>query len=130
MARKEMTLILCRQNHIKENWKYDISSPMFVSFLDELTAELARFDVSMHHRFNDDIVINIASYADMLNSVKIASPLDGFTGICVGHVIGKSPDLNFLDDIRRAVNRIAFAPETIQPEDHNRKVCHNCGCGC
>jgi hypothetical protein len=28
------------------------------------------------------------------------------------------------------VVRIAFAPETVPPEDHNRKVCHNCGCGC
>jgi hypothetical protein len=38
--------------------------------------------------------------------------------------------LNLAEDIRRAVSRVAFAPETVPPEDHNRKVCHNCGCGC
>jgi hypothetical protein len=33
-------------------------------------------------------------------------------------------------DIKRAINRVAFAPETVPPDDHNRRVCHNCGCGC
>jgi hypothetical protein len=76
------------------------------------------------------VIISINSYADVLNVVKISSAQDGQSNRCVGHIIGKSPNLDIMEDISRAVRRIAFAPETVAPADEFRKVCHNCGCGC
>lgn len=127
---KSLQLILYRQNHLRSDWLVDLAGSRFADFCTELTAELARYDIQFSATVNDDLTIDIASYADLLNAVRISSPQDGFTSKCVGHIIGKSQNLDLLEDIRRAVTRIAFAPETIPPDDHNRRVCHNCGCGC
>lgn len=130
MNGKKMMVTFFQQNHQRPDWKVDRESDAFRSFLVELSAELAGFGVEIGHIDNDSITIDIKSYADLLNSVRISSPSDGIISQCVGHIIGKSDKLDLIEDIRRAVRRVAFAPETIPPEDHNRKVCHNCGCGC
>lgn len=130
MAGKKMVVTINGQNYIRPDWRVDFASYAFDLFFIELADDLAKFGIELQRENNDDTVIDINSYADLLNSVRIASPADGFAGLCIGHIIGKSPNLDLLEDLKRAVNRIAFAPETIPPEDHNRQVCHNCGCGC
>ncbi len=130
MTNKKMAVTFYRQNHVRPDWRCDISTPGFELFFIELAEDLARFGIELTRMNNDEITIDINSYADVLNAVRIASPSDGFSSLCVGHVIGKSPNLDLMEDIKRAVNRVAFAPETIVPEDQNRRVCHNCGCGC
>lgn len=119
-----------RQNHIKTDWQVDVESHGFQSAISSLQEELATYQVILSLASNDAVTIDVKSYADLLNAVRIVSPSDGFGNLCIGHIIGKSPNLDLLEDIRTAVNRIAFAPETVPPEDHNRRVCHNCGCGC
>lgn len=86
--------------------------------------------VALEVAHNCDMVIKVNSYADLLNVIKVSSPDDGHINQCVGHIIGKSEHLEIMEDIRTAVSRIAFAPETIAPSSEFRKVCHNCGCGC
>ena len=130
MTGKKMTVTFLRQNHIRPDWQANLNGEAFDVIFGALVTEMKRYGVELDHAYNDDIAININSYADLLNSVRISSPADGIVSQCVGHIIGKSENLNLLEDIRRAVNRVAFAPETIPPEDHNRRVCHNCGCGC
>ena len=130
MAGKKMVVTLYGQNHVRPDWRVDLSSALFELFFIELADDLAKFGVEVTKVNDHETVIDIRSYADVLNAVRISSPSDGFSSICVGHVIGKSPHLDLLEDIKRAVNRMAFAPETIAPESHNRRVCHNCGCGC
>lgn len=130
MNEKKMTISVCRQNHLRDNWKVDLEGESFALFVRELAGELRGFGVEVDRNFNDAISVNVNSYADLLNAVRITSPVDGFYNKCIGHIIGQSQNLNLFEDIRRAVNRVAFAPETIQPDDSHRKVCHNCGCGC
>jgi hypothetical protein len=127
---KSMRLICCGQKHLRPDWENSLSGQAFELFCAELAQELGRFNIVLERADDAGRVIEVTSYADLLNAVRIASPSDGISGVCVGHVIGKSPRLDPLEDIRRAVNRIAFAPETVPPDDENRKVCHNCGCGC
>ena len=127
---KQISLVFYRQNHLRPDWEVDLTAPEYRQFFSEITEELRRCGVVLSLTENPEFTIDINSYADLLNAVRITSPDEGFTNVCLGHVIGKSPHLNLAEDIRRAVNRIAFAPETVPPEDHNRKVCHNCGCGC
>ncbi len=128
--KKVITVTCCKQNNIRPDWRVDLSDAHFEFFFVELAEDLARFSIKLEVAANHEQVIDISSYGDLLNSVRIASPTDGFAGLCVGHIIGKSPNLDLMEDIKRAINRIAFAPETIPPEDHNRQICHNCGCGC
>ena len=130
MVGKKMVVTFFRQNHVRPDWRVDMSSSVFELFFIELADDLAKFGVTVSKVTDDETVIDINSYADVLNSVRISSPSDGFSSICIGHIIGKSPHLDLLEDIKRGVNRMAFAPETIAPESHNRQICHNCGCGC
>lgn len=127
---KGMRLTCYGRRNSRSEWESALSGVSFDLFFAELAHELAGFGVVLERLEDSGKVIDVASYADLLNAVRIASPSDGISNVCVGHVIGKSPRLDPLEDIRRAVNRIAFAPETVAPDDENRKVCHNCGCGC
>ena len=127
---KSMRLTCYGRKNGRPEWEHALSGLSFDLFFAELAQELERFGIVLERLDDVAQVIEVASYAELLNSVRIASPSDGISNICIGHVIGKSPRLDPLEDIRRAVNRIAFAPETIPPDDENRKVCHNCGCGC
>jgi len=130
VAGKKMIVTLYGQKHIRTDWQVDFSSYAFDLFFIELADDLARFGIELSRSENNDVVIEVNSYSDMLNSVRISSPSDGFSSLCIGHIIGKSPHLDLLEDLKRAVNRIAFAPETLPPEEQDRRVCHNCGCGC
>lgn len=130
MLLKKIVISVCRQNHLRDNWKVDLEGDSFTGFVRDLTRELAGFGVEIESSHNDAVTVTVNSYADLLNAVRITSPADGFINKCIGHIIGQSQNLNLFEDIRRAVNRVAFAPETVQPDESNRKVCHNCGCGC
>jgi hypothetical protein len=130
MSGKKMTVTFFRQNHQRNDWIVNLDSEAFSAFFTDLCNDLSRFGIDLGRAVNNTITININSYSDLLNSVRISSPSDSIMSQCVGHIIGKSEHLDLMEDIRRAVTRVAFAPETIPPEDHNRKVCHNCGCGC
>lgn len=130
MAGKDIVITFYRQDHQRPDWQVDTASARFQMFLIELTDDLQRFGIELRHARNDEMVIAVNSYTDVLNAVRISSPSDNIGNICIGHIIDKSPNLDLMEDLKRAVNRVAFAPETIAPEAHNRKVCHNCGCGC
>jgi len=130
MVGKKMVVTFYGQIHARPDWRVDISSYVFDLFFIELADDLAKFGIELERMTNDDTVIDINGYTDVLNAVRISSPSDDIATICLGHIIGKSPHRDLLEDLKRGVNRIAFAPETIPPEDHNRQVCHNCGCGC
>ena len=127
---KNMRLTCYGRKLSRPEWENALTGVSFDLFFAELAQELERFGILLEQGGDCGEVIEVKSYADLLNAVRIASPSDGISNVCVGHVVGKSPRLDPLDDIRRAVNRIAFAPETVAPDDENRKVCHNCGCGC
>jgi len=130
MTVKKLTVVFFGQKHIKPDWKVDVDGALFKKHFSAMAEELGQFGIEVSRSDNHSVSIDINSYADLLNSVRISSPADGIGSQCIGHIIGKSQNLDLMEDIRRAVNRVAFAPETIAPEEHNRRVCHNCGCGC
>lgn len=127
---KQMRLTCYERRESRPEWEGALSGVTFDLFFAELSQELERFGINLELGGDAGQAIVVKSYGDLLNAVRIASPSDGISNVCVGHVIGKSPHLDPHEDIRRAVNRIAFAPETVPPDQENRKVCHNCGCGC
>ena len=100
----------------------------------ELVAEIAeqykKYGVTVSYREEPDHVLDVAGYADLLNTVRLRTS-DGTLGNpCLGHVIGQSRNCDLLEDIERGISRVAFAPETIEPDGSSKRVCHNCGCGC
>lgn len=127
---KQIHVTIFEQNHVRQNWFFDFEGPVFQEFLDVLTRDMEQAGVAVAVVLNRDTVITVNSYADLLNAVRVSSPEDGHLNQCVGHIIGTSEHLDILEDIKKAVRRIAFAPETVAPSSEFRKVCHNCGCGC
>ena len=79
---------------------------------------------------SEPTVITVRGYTDILNSIRLRYPPSGFVNTCLGHVVGCSVNRDIAEDLRRGINRILFAPETIEPLGSDRIVCHNCGCGC
>ena len=126
---KEITITLCRINFIKE-WRYDVDPEQIAALTGELDAEYASIGVNVRFDGEIDHTVEVRGYGDLLNSIRLRSSEAGVGNPCLGHVIGESKECNFLDDIKRGVSRIAFAPEMIEPDGAFKKVCHNCGCGC
>lgn len=124
-----MTLTILNQQHPRTEWLFDFEGEGFKAFISKVTKEMKKLGISLSCVYNREVSITINSYADLLNSVKIASD-DSLGNHCIGHVIGKSEHLDIMEDIDQALRRVAFAPETIAPAGEFRKVCHNCGCGC
>ncbi len=127
---KQIRLTILEQNYVRNDWNYDFKGTGFQCFFESLSAEMGKLGIGLELIRNRDAAINVNSYADLLNVVKISSPDDGHNNHCIGHIIGKSQNLDIQEDLRIAVRRIAFAPETVAPSSEFRKVCHNCGCGC
>ena len=127
---KQITLTVLEQKYIRKDWQYDFDDAAFQSYYDALSRDMKKLGIELSLVRNREATVLVNSYADLLNVVKLSSPEDGHSNQCIGHIIGKSEHLDILEDIRIAVRRVAFAPETIAPSSEFRKVCHNCGCGC
>jgi len=130
MQPKEITVVLYGRRYGRTDWRCDVDDCTLVESLAALAAELAPFGMVLRHERDEETVLEVKGYGDLLNTVRLRSPLDGIGNLCLGHILGPSPNRDLIADIRRGVNRVAFAPETIEPEGSNKIVCHNCGCGC
>lgn len=126
---KAIVLTVLNQTYVRKDWFYDFDSPTFNAIMQKMIDELLPLGIKLEIRRNHNLNITVNSYADLLNCIKISSPQDNHNH-CAGHIIGKSENLDIIEDISRAVRKIAFAPETVAPDAEFRKVCHNCGCGC
>ncbi|HKK01207.1 MAG TPA: hypothetical protein VJ955_03485 [Desulfuromonadales bacterium] len=130
MTQKDITLVFYGRDMTRDGWDYSFDETDFATFLSEQQTELARFGITLRHAVEDDVTLEVKGYGDLLNTVRLRSPADGICNLCLGHIIGQSPNRNLIEDIRRGISRVAFAPETIEPEGSDKIVCHNCGCGC
>lgn len=130
MQAKEITVVFYGRRYPRSDWQCDVDEKAVVEFLGSLAEELAPFGVVLKQVWQEEMALDVRGYGDLLNTVRLRSPLDGIGNLCLGHILGASPNRDLLEDIRRGVNRIAFAPETVEPEGSDKIVCHNCGCGC
>ncbi|OQY23879.1 MAG: hypothetical protein B6I37_04455 [Desulfobacteraceae bacterium 4572_35.2] len=110
-------------------WKYPFDEASLAPFFAELNRELSACGVKFEFCMEPNITLRINGYGDLLNSIRVRSPQDGFSSLCLGQFIGPSLDTNLLADVKRGVRRVAFSPESIVP-DGGSALCHNCGCGC
>ncbi len=99
------------------------------ALLDQMATELKGLNIELL-RCDDATELPVRGYADILNSIRLRYPAGGFANTCLGHIIGCSTDCDLVTDLRRGINRVLFAPETIEPQGSDKIVCHNCGCGC
>ena len=127
---KEITVVLYGYKVTSAEWSPGINVEELGAFVDGLHNDLNSLGVTVSYLKDTKIVLEVNGYGDLLNIIRLRSPKDNISNLCLGHVIGQSANCDFLEDIRRGVSRVAFAPEMIEPEGSNKVVCHNCGCGC
>jgi hypothetical protein len=130
MADKDISVVFYHCNFLADKWRQLVDTAQLAAMFAALTAELAPLGYRLQRLDDAAVSMDINGYGDLLNSVRLRAPQLGIGNMCLGHVIGASRNLNLAEDIRRGVNRVAFAPETIEPEGSDKVVCHNCGCGC
>lgn len=130
MSGKVLTIAFYRREWSRDDWEYRFPDQELDEFLAAVAEEMGPFGVTVQVQQLDDMSIDINGYGDVLNSVRLRYPAGGHGNLCLGHVIGSSPNADLVEDLRRGVNRVVFAPETIEPEGSDKVVCHNCGCGC
>lgn len=130
MNPKEITVVLYGRRFVRSDWNYELDEALLEEFFAGAGAEFRRFGIEVRCQRDESTVLEIRGYGDLLNSMRLRSPGDGIGNLCLGHIIGASAKCDLLEDIRRGISRISFAPETIAPEEGNRRLCHNCGCGC
>lgn len=109
--------------------KYPDVTAALAPMLSEMETELKTFDIELRC-IDEEFKTEIKGYGELLNSMRISFPAAGVRSYCLGHIICNSKNLDIVEDLKRGINRVAFAPETIEPSDSEKVVCHNCGCGC
>jgi len=127
---KEITVAFYGRRFLREDWTLDLEREGLDALCASLAADYASFGIVLRSVWEEEVLLDVRGYADLLNCIRLRSPADGIANLCLGHVIGQSAHCDPLEDLRRGVSRVAFAPEMIEPEGENKRVCHNCGCGC
>lgn len=130
MKPKLITVVFYNRRYPRSDWSLDLDEEALAAFFGRLVDEFAPLGIRIAYLKDENLSFDIYGYGDFLNSIRIRSLCDGIGNLCLGHVIGASPNRDPLEDIRRGISRVAFAPETIEPEGSDKIVCHNCGCGC
>ncbi|HMB16820.1 MAG TPA: hypothetical protein VKN62_10930 [Pelovirga sp.] len=127
---KEISVVFYQRHYLADKWRQMINQEELDTLFGELRSEMVPLGFDFKLVDEPDMSMEIKGYGDLLNSVRLHCAAHGVGNMCLGHVIGASQHLNLAEDIRRGVNRVCFAPETIEPQGSDKVVCHNCGCGC
>ena len=127
---REIVVVFYGYRLTSANWRPSVMELAPQQLVDELAREYCKYGIEVRSVVEPDTVLEVKGYGDLLNTVRLRTG-DGTLGNpCLGHVIGQSANCDLLEDLRRGLSRVAFAPETIEPDGSSKKVCHNCGCGC
>lgn len=127
---KEIKVVLYGYRLKGRKWQPPQLDQEIAGFVAKLSTDYKKYGVDVSYQEELENVLEVRGYGDLLNTVRLRTNDSTLGNPCLGHVIGQSENCDLLEDIRRGVSRIAFAPETIEPDGSSKKVCHNCGCGC
>ncbi len=129
MADKILDVVFFQRIWPAGEWQYADPTTGLTKMLTEMKEELCRFGIQLRC-IEEEFVSEIRGYQDLLNSMRVAYPAARIGSLPLGRVIGVSKSLDIVEDLRRGINRVAFAPETVEPSEGDKIACHDCGCGC
>lgn len=127
---REISVVFYGYRLIGDKWQPPALPQAPQTLVVEMSTEYLKYGISISCIDEPHNVLEVRGYADLLNTVRLRTNDNMLGNPCLGHVIGQSQNCDLLEDIRRGISRVAFAPETIEPDGSSKKVCHNCGCGC
>jgi hypothetical protein len=129
MAREIVVTFYHQQFHGFER-RVDVSHLRFKLFFIELAEDLSRFGIRLSRHDEMGRTVDIRSHADLLSAVRLSSAADGIFDLCLGQIIERSPNCDLLEDLKRGVNRVAFAASSLPLALEHRNACLDCGGGC
>ena len=129
MSLKKLAVVFYHRDWVDSAWQYEFPGQQLSELLGRMRIEFAALGIELCSS-DEDFPIQIRGYGDLLNSIRLRFPSANLGNLCLGHVIGSSRNCDLIEDLRRGINRVAFAPETVEPDGSDKVVCHNCGCGC
>jgi hypothetical protein len=127
---REIVVVFCRYRLISDSWRPSATSIEPKRHIAEIARDYKKYGITITCIDDHENILEVKGYADLLNTVRLRTGDSALGNPCLGHVIGQSANCDLLEDIRRGLSRLAFAPETIEPDGSSKRVCHNCGCGC
>jgi hypothetical protein len=127
---RQIDVVLCGYRLTSDSWRPPAMPVALQQFVAEVACEYAKYGILVSCIEEPERVLEVKGYADLLNTVRLRTGDPQLGNPCLGHVIGQSANCDLLEDLRRGLSRVAFAPETIEPDGSSKRVCHNCGCGC
>ncbi|MCM2263807.1 MAG: hypothetical protein NDI73_01310 [Desulfuromonadales bacterium] len=127
---KEISVVFYGYRLVSDKWQPPVLPQEPKVFVAEVSKKYKKYGISISCIDELENVLEVSGYSDLLNTVRLRTNDSMLGNPCLGHVIGQSQNCNLLEDIQRGISRVAFAPETIEPDGSSKKVCHNCGCGC
>lgn len=130
MSGKEIIVARYGYTLVSGDWAPAVDLSALEGFVSSLHEELKKLGMTIRYIEDNDVLLEVKGYGDLLNTIRLRSPSDHIGNLCLGHIIGQSANCDLFEDVRRGVSRVAFAPEMIEPEGSHKVVCHNCGCGC
>lgn len=127
---REIVVVLYGYRLTADNWRPPARTAEPQQLVADLAGDYAKYGITLRCVAEPQPVLEVRGYADLLNTVRLRTGDPELGSPCLGHVIGQSANCDLLEDLRRGLSRVAFAPETIEPDGASKRVCHNCGCGC
>ena len=70
MNKKEMTLVFYGRKMMCGGWDFRFDEEAFAASLAEQQTELARFGIELRHVVEQDVVLEVKGYGDLLNTVR------------------------------------------------------------
>lgn len=127
---REIVVVFYGYRLTNANWHPPVLSRDPKKFVASISDEYKKYGVTVNYIDEPENIIEVRGYGDLLNTVRLRTNDVALGNPCLGHVIGESENCDLLEDLRRGLSRVAFAPETIEPDGASKRICHNCGCGC
>lgn len=127
---KEISVVFYGYRLTSNKWQPPALPQDPKAFVAEVSKKYKKYGISISYIEEYENVLEVRGYSDLLNTVRLRTNDNMLGNPCLGHVIGQSQNCDLLEDIQRGISRVAFAPETIEPDGASKRVCHNCGCGC
>jgi hypothetical protein len=127
---REIVVVLYGYRLTNASWRPPATAVAPRQLIEEIAREYQQYGIAVRCIEEPEHVLDVGGYADLLNTVRLRTADSTLGNPCLGHVIGQSPNRDLIEDLRRGLARVAFAPETVEPDGSSKRVCHNCGCGC
>ena len=95
---KEITVVVYGYQLTGGEWSPNINLEALDAFMQDLHGELITLGITVLYLKELDNVLDVKGYGDLLNTIRLRSPKDHISNLCLGHIIGQSANCDYDTD--------------------------------